>query len=71
MGKLSPAQIDCSPELLGKAPRGSNSTLFWHREMDRNMANSIMLLAAAIAEQRLRAAGYGIGEASAHWYKVT
>ena len=46
-------------------PRGSNSTLIWHREMDRNMANSIMRLAAAIAEQRLRAADYGGGGAAA------
>ena len=53
VGNLSPALIDCLPKLLDKAPRDSNSTLIWHREMDRNMANSIMRLAAAIAEQRL------------------
>ena len=37
-----PALIDCSLELLDKAPRGSNSTRIWHREMDRSMANSMM-----------------------------
>jgi len=60
-----PALIDCSPELWDKAPRGSNLTRLWHREMDRNMENSTMRLAAAIAEQRRRATGYGGGGASA------
>jgi len=62
-----PALIDCSSELWDKAPRGSNSTRLWHREMDRNMENSTMRLAAAIAEQRRRAMGYGGGGASATW----
>jgi len=62
-----PALIDCSSELWDKAPRGSNSTWLWHREMDRNMENSTMRLAAAIAEQRRRATGYGVGGASATW----
>ena len=62
-----PALIDCSSELWDKAPRGSNSTRLWHREMDRNMENSTMRLAAAIAEQRRRAMGYGGGGAAATW----
>ena len=61
------ALIDCSLELWDKAPRGSNLTRLWHREMDRNMENSTMRLAAAIAEQRRRATGYGVGGASATW----
>ena len=35
------------------------------------MTNSIMRLVAAIGEQRLRAADYGGGEASAYRFKMT